>query len=119
LTHAYLMYGFPTQTQDEVFQGLEKVRQLVEEGALHSAFWHRFALTAHSEIASDPDRFEIRLLPEEPTGFARNEIPFKGTFDHDLEAVGAALRAATYNYQLGIGFDLPVFQWFDELTTGG
>lgn len=111
LTHAYLMYGFPTQTEEEVFQALEKVRQLVEEGALHSAFWHRFALTAHSEIARDPERFGIRLLPEERTGFARNEIPFAGEFDHDLDAVGAALRAATYNYQLGLGLDLPVESW--------
>ena len=111
LTHAYLMYGFPTQTKEEVFQGLETVRQLVDEGALHSAFWHRFALTAHSEIARDPERFGIRLLPEERTGFARNEIPFEGEFDHDLEAVGAALRAATYNYQLGLGLDQPVDQW--------
>ena len=111
LTHAYLMYGFPTQTKDEVFQGLETVRQLVDEGALHSAFWHRFALTAHSEIARDPERFGIRLLPEERTGFARNEIPFDGNFDHNLEAVGAALRSATYNYQLGLGLDLPVKSW--------
>jgi hypothetical protein len=113
MTHAYLMYGFPTQTQDEVLQGLEKVRELMEEEALHSAFWHRFALTAHSEIARNPERFGIRLLPEEPTGFARNEIPFEGTFDHDLETVGSALRAATYNYQLGLGLDLPIPHWFE------
>jgi radical SAM superfamily enzyme YgiQ (UPF0313 family) len=111
LTHAYLMYGFPTQTQNEVFQGLETVRQLMEEGALHSTFWHRFALTAHSEIAKNPERFDIRLLPEKKTGFARNEIAFEAEFDHDLDAVGAALRAATYNYQLGIGYDLPVESW--------
>ncbi len=114
LTHAYLMYGFPTQTREEVFQALETVRQLMEEGALHSAYWHRFALTAHSEISRDPGRFGIRLSPEKRTGFARNEIPFKGDFDHDLEAVGAALRAATYNYQLGLGFDVAVESWLVE-----
>ncbi len=111
LTHAYLMYGFPTQTRAETFRGLGTVRQLMEEGVLHSAYWHRFALTAHSEIARNPQRFGIRLLPEQPGGFARNEIPFEGEFDHDLDAVGAALRAATYNYQLGLGFELPVEQW--------
>ncbi|QHI70401.1 B12-binding domain-containing radical SAM protein [Tichowtungia aerotolerans] len=112
LTHAYLMYGFPTQTRDEVFQGLETVRGLMEEGALHSVYWHRFALTAHSEMAREPDRFEIRLLPEVRTGFARNEVPFAGNFDHNLEAVGDALRAASYNFNLGLGFDLPVEEWF-------
>jgi len=111
MTHAYLMYGFPTQTQDETFQALETVRRLMEEGVLNSAFWHRFALTAHSKIAREPERFGIKLLPEEPGSFARNEIPFDGAFDDDLTAVGEALRAATYNYQHGMGFDIPVGEW--------
>jgi hypothetical protein len=111
MTHAYLMYGFPTQTLDETFQGLETVRLLMEDGVLHSAYWHRFALTAHSEIAREPERFGIKLLPETSGGFARNEIPFDGQFDYDLAAVGEALRAATYNYQHGTGFDIPVMDW--------
>jgi hypothetical protein len=111
MTHAYLMYGFPTQTLDETFQGLETVRRLMEEGVLHSAFWHRFALTAHSEISCEPERFGIKLLPEEQGGFARNEIPFAGHFNYDLAAVGKALRAATYNYQYGAGFDRTVTDW--------
>jgi|GEM_PF-480795 len=113
MTHAYLMYGFPTQTLDETFQGLETVRLLMEDGILHSAYWHRFALTAHSEIARDPERFGIKLLPETSGGFARNEIPFDGQFDYDLAAVGEALRTATYNYQHGTGFDVPVMDWLE------
>jgi hypothetical protein len=111
MTHAYLMYGFPTQTLDETFQGLETVRNLMEAGILHSAYWHRFALTAHSEIAREPERFGIKLLPEASGGFARNEIPFDGQFDYDLSAIGEALRTATYNYQHGTGFDIPVMDW--------
>ena len=114
LTHAYLMYGFPTQTEDETFQALETVRGLVDAGSLHSAYWHRFALTAHSEISRDPERFSIRLLEEPVTDFARNEIPFDGGFDYDLNAVGDALRTATYNYQHGAGLDLPVDHWISE-----
>lgn len=113
MTHAYLMYGFPTQTLDETFQGLETVRRLMEAGVLHSAYWHCFALTAHSEIAREPEHFGIRLLPEEQGGFARNEIPYDGQFDYDLATVGEALRTATYNYQHGAGFDRPVFQWLE------
>ncbi len=113
MTHAYLMYGFPTQTLDETFQGLETVCRLMEEGFLHSAYWHRFALTAHSEIAREPERFGIKLLPENSGGFARNEIPFDGQFDYDLAAVGEALRTATYNYQHGTGFDVPVVNWLN------
>jgi radical SAM superfamily enzyme YgiQ (UPF0313 family) len=111
MTHAYLMYGFPTQTLNETFAGLETVRRLMEEGILHSAYWHRFALTAHSEIARDPERFGIKILPEPSGGFARNEIPFDGAFETDLAAVGEALRTATYNYQHGAGFDIPVVDW--------
>jgi hypothetical protein len=84
---------------------------------LDSAFWHRFALTAHSEIARDPERFSIRLLPESPGGFARNEIPFEGHFDHDLDAVGEALRTAMYNYQHGAALDRPVAEWLPRPTT--
>ena len=112
LTHAYLMYGFPTQTLEEVSLALETVRSLMAEGGLHSVYWHRFALTAHSDISHDPQRFGICLLPEERTGFARNEIPFDGGFDHDVDAVGEALRAAAYNYQLGLAFERPVEAWF-------
>jgi hypothetical protein len=114
MTHAYLMYGFPTQTLDETFQGLETVRRLMEAGTLHSAYWHRFALTAHSEIAREPERFGIKLLPETSGGFARNEIPFDGQFDYDLAAVGEALRTATYNYQHGTGFDVPIVEWLNR-----
>ncbi|NOU36514.1 MAG: radical SAM protein [Kiritimatiellaceae bacterium] len=114
MTHAYLMYGFPTQTLDETFQGLETVRRLMEEGVLHSAYWHRFALTAHSEIAREPERFGIKLLPETSGGFARNEIPFDGQFGYDLAAIGEALRTATYNYQHGTGFDVRVTDWLNK-----
>ena len=113
MTHAYLMYGFPRQTLDETMQGLETVRRLMEEGVLHSAYWHRFALTAHSKIAREPERFGIKLLPEASGGFARNEIPFDGQFDYDLSATGEALRTATYNYQHGTGFDISVEKWLN------
>ncbi len=111
MTHAYLMFGFPTQTEGETVQALETVRSLMGSGALLSAYWHRFALTAHSGIARDPDRFSIQLLEEVPSGFARNEIPFDGRFEYDLDSVSDVLRTATYNYQHGIGLDLPVDHW--------
>ncbi len=111
LTHAYLMYGFPTQTLEETFQALEIVRHLMESGSLDSAYWHRFALTAHSEVARDPERFCITLLPEPLGSFARNEIPFEGHFDYDLDRVGEALRTAMYNYQHGTAFEMPVTDW--------
>jgi hypothetical protein len=114
LTHAYLMYGFPTQTLEETFRALETIRDLVDSGALHSAYWHRFALTAHSEAARHPDRFSIRLPDMPPPDFARNEIPFDGVFDYDLAAVGESLCTATYNYLHGVGLELPVSHWWSK-----
>ncbi len=111
MTHAYLMYGFPTQTLAETLDALDTVRRLFDENILHSAYWHRFALTAHSDISNHPDRFGIAVegLPDAP--FALNEVPFSAEFDHDLNEIGEALKHAVYNYQLGIGLDRPVAEW--------
>jgi len=119
LTHAYLMYDFPTQTAQEVSDGLEYVRQLFERGALHSAYWHRFALTCHSPIAANPSAFGIRVLkprkkPERT--FACNELgyellnPAAATLP---PAIGEGLRRAVYNYMRGAGLDRPIPSWFD------
>ena len=113
MTHAYLMYGFPTQTLKETLQALETIRRLFDEEILHSAFWHQFALTAHSGIARDPEKYSITLKEPLPTDFARNEIPFDGHLDHDPKIIGEALRSATYNYMHGMGFDSPVEQWLN------
>ena len=115
LVHAYLMYGFPTQTERETYDALEYVRQRFADGHIQSAYWHRFALTAHSPIAQQPDKFGIRLLPNPAPEqrFALNEIPYEepGAPDHDR--LGAGLRRALYNYMLGLGLDLSVRTWFE------
>jgi len=114
LVHAYLIYGFPTQTRAELLAALDFVRRLFARGLLHSAYWHRFALTCHSPMAAAPDDFGIRLLPESVEGlrFARNEIPYKEPGAPDWAALGEGLRLATYNYMLGRGLDWPVARWF-------
>jgi hypothetical protein len=114
--HAYLMYGFPTETEQETVDALERVRQLFDEGCIQSAFWHRFAATAHSPIGLRPDLYGIRLRPE-PTPtftFARNELPFEDPVGCDHEALGRGLRKAIYNYMHGIGLDADVRTWFAE-----
>ena len=113
LTHAYLMYGFPTQTLEETAEALDVVRNLFDAGVLHSAYWHRFALTAHSDISEHPEQYSISIPATSCAAFARNEIPFAGTFDHDLERVGEALKAATYNYMLGVALEYSLADWLD------
>lgn len=114
LVHAYLMYGFPTQTTLETVDSLEVVRQLFREKCIGSAFWHRFACTVHSPVARDPDKFGIKLLPKdlkEPL-FAENDIPFHDPTETDHDALGEGLRSALYNYMHGVGFDIDLRQWF-------
>ena len=114
LVHAYLMYGFPTETEQETVDALERVRQLFAEGCIQSAFWHRFAATAHSPIGQRPELFGVRLGPEAPVTFARNEVPFIDPTGCDHERLGPGLRKAIYNFMHGVGLDEDVRTWFDD-----
>jgi tRNA A37 methylthiotransferase MiaB len=113
LVHAYLMYGFPTETEQETIDALERVRQLFAEGCIQSAFWHRFAATAHSPIGQRPEVYGIRLAPARPVTFARNELPFEDPTGCDHERLGVGLRRALYNFMNGVGLDQDVRRWFD------
>jgi hypothetical protein len=112
MVHAYLMYGFPTETVQETVDSLERVRQLFAAGCLQSAFWHRFAATAHSPIGQRPELFGIRLRPAPPPTFARNDLAFDDPTGADHDALGDGLRKALYNYMHGVGLDEDVRAWF-------
>lgn len=111
--HAYLMYGFPTQTEQETVDSLEIVRQLFAAGCLDSAFWHRFAATVHAPVGLNPDAYGIRLLDMPQATFARNEVAFADPTGCDHAALGVGLNKALYNYMLGMGFDEDVRLWFE------
>jgi radical SAM superfamily enzyme YgiQ (UPF0313 family) len=112
MVHAYLMYGFPTETAQETVDSLERVRQLFEAGCVQSAFWHRFAATAHSPIGKSPELFGIRLLREPDVTFARNDLAFEDPTGVDHDELGVGLRKALYNYMHGVGLDVDVREWF-------
>ncbi len=112
MVHAYLMYGYPTQTIQETVDSLEMVRQLFAAGVLQSGFWHQFALTAHSPIGLQPELFGI--TPTSQTGgFANNDIEFidKTNIDHSLFSFG--LKKSLFNFMHDIDLDWPLSQWFD------
>jgi hypothetical protein len=122
LVHAYLMYGFPTQTVQDTVDALEYVRQLFEQGCIQSGFWHRFTCTVHSPVGQHPEDYGIHLhpLPEPPktpTGaartFARNDVGFTDPSGVNHDRLGLGLKKAIYNYMHGIGQDTDVRQWFD------
>ena len=125
MVHTYLMYGFPTETLQESVDALETVRRMFDEGIVQSAFWHRYAMTCHSPSGLNPEAYGARRTTLEPHPFCNNEVDWEpirneeladangnAQFDYDIEAVGAALRLATYNYMNGLGLDQPVRSWF-------
>ncbi|REG83758.1 radical SAM superfamily enzyme YgiQ (UPF0313 family) [Marinomonas pollencensis] len=114
LVHAYLMYGFPTQTEQETIDALEMVRQMMAQGCFQSAFWHRFAATIHSPIGINPDDYGITLDERPEILFAENDVDFTDPTGTDHEMLGEGLRKALYNYMHGIGFDQPMNFWFER-----
>ncbi|AIJ38371.1 B12-binding domain-containing radical SAM protein [Flavobacterium psychrophilum] len=112
MVHAYLMYGYPTQTIQETVDSLEMVRQLFELGILQSGFWHQFAMTAHSPVGMFPDEFGVIPQSNEIT-FANNDIQFtdKTGINHDHFSFG--LKKSLFNYMHGLCFDYTLQDWFD------
>ena len=113
LVHAYLMYGFPTQTEQETVDSLERVRQLMLNGCFQSAYWHRFAATIHSPIGIHPEQYGIELIPNKNVLFAENDIDYHDPIKTDHEMLGQGLKKALYNYMHGMGFDYSMSFWFD------
>ena len=112
LVHAYLMYGFPTQTVQDTVDALEYVRQLFENGCIQSGFFHRFACTVHSPVGQNPGDYGVTLAPLPPGGFAKNDVAFIDPTGVDHDALGAGLKKAIYNYMHGIGLEEDVRMWF-------
>jgi radical SAM superfamily enzyme YgiQ (UPF0313 family) len=113
MVHAYLMYGYPTQTIQETIDSLEMVRQLFEVGVLQSGFWHQFAMTAHSPVGMYPEKFGVLKDSNEIGTFANNDINYTDAtgIDHDQFSFG--LKKSLYNFMHGICFDYPLQDWFD------
>ncbi len=113
LVHAYLMYGFPTQTVQETVDSLEYVRQLFENGCIQSGFFHRFTCTVHSPVGLDPAAYGIELIPLPPISFAKNDVAFIDPTGVDHDLLGVGLKKAIYNFMHGVGFEEDAHKWFD------
>ncbi|MCU7613733.1 radical SAM protein [Chryseobacterium sp. GMJ5] len=112
MIHAYLMYGYPTQTIQETVDSLEMVRQLFEMGILQSAFWHQFAMTAHSPVGLNPEEFGVTPLKQEIL-FANNDIDFTDRTGIDHGQFSFGLKKSLFNYMHGINFEIPLQDWFE------
>ncbi|MFP3043773.1 radical SAM protein [Treponema primitia] len=83
LTHAYLIYGYWDQDDQEIIDSAEILRQLFAAGLLDSAFWHKFVLTRHSRIYAEWKRGKHPELIVTGDGkqrnlFALNDLSFAG-----------------------------------------
>jgi hypothetical protein len=113
MVHAYLMYGFPTQTAQETVDSLENVRQLFENGVIQSGFWHQFAMTSHSPVGLNPEKYGVKKVGPEFGGFADNDLFHEDPKGADHELFSQGLKKSLFNYMHGVGFDLPLGDWFD------
>ncbi len=113
MVHAYLMYGFPTQTIQETVDALEMVRQLFETGVLKSAFWHLFTMTAHSPVGLAPEKYKVKKVSDTVGSFANNDIAHIDTTGANHEIFGYGLKKAILNYMHGACYEFPLQKWFE------
>jgi radical SAM superfamily enzyme YgiQ (UPF0313 family) len=85
LTHAYLIFGYWDQDEQEIVDAAETLRQLFAAGLIDSAFWHKFVLTRHSRIYREwqQGRHKNLIVIDEPCKnpedfFADNDLRFAG-----------------------------------------
>jgi hypothetical protein len=116
MVHAYLMYGFPTQTAQETIDSLEMVRQLFAAGILQSAFWHQFTMTAHSPVGLAPEKFKVNKQVELVGSFANNDIEHDDPGGADHASFGYGLKKSLLNFMHGACLDYPLHRWFDFKT---
>lgn len=113
MVHAYLMYGFPTQTAQETIDSLEMIRQLFAAGILQSAFWHLFTMTAHSPVGLQPEKFNVKRVGNTVGSFANNDLVHIDESGADHETFSYGLKKSLLNFMHGIGLQDPLQKWFE------
>jgi hypothetical protein len=113
MVHAYLMYGFPGQTAQETIDSLEMVRQMFKCGILQSAFWHQFAMTAHSPVGMNPEKFGVSIAQQNEIMFANNDVAHIDDLGANHSSFSEGLKISLFNYMQHTGLDQPLGRWFD------
>ena len=116
MVHAYLMYGFPTQTEQETIDSLEMVRQLFKNEVLQSGFWHQFAMTSHSPVGLNPSAYQVEKIGPEFEGFADNDLYHADPTGAKHEKFSDGLRISLFNYMNGLGLEEDLGIWFKFKT---
>jgi hypothetical protein len=116
MVHAYLMYGFPTETEQETIDSLEMVRQLFKNEVLQSGFWHLFAMTSHSPVGLNPSAYQVEKIGPEFEGFADNDLYHADPTGAKHEKFSDGLRISLFNYMNGLGLEEDLSIWFKFKT---
>ena len=113
LIHSYMIFGFWSQSVQDLIDSMETLRQLFEAGLLDSAFWHKFTLTLHSTVYEEYKKGkypELKILPQKKTQFAKNDLHFEG--EAKSEKFSAPLNAALELWMHGEKLSKPVESYF-------
>lgn len=116
MVHAYLMYGFPTQTAQETIDSLEMVRQMFKAGILKSGFWHLFTMTAHSPVGMNPEKFKVKKAKETEITFADNDVEHIDETGTNHTSFSYGLKKSLFNYMQEVGLEEPLHKWFEMKT---
>lgn len=80
LVHSYMIFGFWNQSEQDLIDSMETLRQMFAAGLIDSAFWHKFSLTKHSTVFrewKEGKHPELKPILKE-NSFAENDMKFQG-----------------------------------------
>ena len=118
LVHAYMIYGYWWEKEQDLINSMETLRQFYVNGLLDSCFWHKFVLTRHSRVYKEWKEGKIPDLkpidPQEKKNaplFAKNGLHFEG--EKRSEKYGNALDFSLNQWMHGQDLERNVQKWFD------
>ena len=118
LVHAYMIFGYWNESEQDLINSMETLRQFFAEGLLDSSFWHKFTLTRHSKVYDEWKKgMHKDLCPEEIKGsglFAKNALHFKG--EEKSEKFSDGLNLALQSWMHGERLNMSVNKWFNFKT---
>lgn len=112
INHGYLLHGFPGETAQDTIDSLEVVRQLICTGSLHSAGVCALVVRSYSPLATEPEKFGLKILEEETPRFAQHIVPFENTKPPGDKLMAKDLHWAINSYERGEGRTRDVRTWF-------
>lgn len=113
LVHSYMIFGFWKQTEQDLVNSMETLRQLFKNGLLDSAFWHKFTLTLHSTVYKEYEEGKhpnLKIVERNPHRFAENDLHFEG--EGKSEKYSEGLNLALDSWMHGQKLEMAVNKWF-------